>query len=268
MKISVSMWSYRSLIESKKTDYLGFVDEVKRIGGQAFEIFPSHLDQSDPAGAVRKLAEKARKEGLEISSLIAGNDFNKATTKERAEQVEKMKWSITTAAANGIFLLNSFTGYHIPGTPPVQEMFRVIDCYKEVMPLAEEKKVRLAIENHSSVCSDADGLMDLIERVGSPNLGTNPDISNFVPEFARRSETARNNMYPECERIAGLAMNAHIKVDEFTDKGEHPHIDIGRYLDILKKTGYDGHMVIEYYGQGDCALACSQGVKLLKKYIK
>jgi len=266
MKISISMWSYRSLIESGKMDVYAFVDEVKKIGAEGFEIFPAFLDQKDPAGCVRKLAETAKKNGLEISSLIAGNDFNKPTVKERAEQVEKMKWSISNAALNGIFTLNTFTGYHVSGTDPVLELFRVVDCYREVMLLAEEKKVRLAIENHSSVCSDADGLLSVIKMVGSTNLGTNPDISNFVPEFSRRSENALKSMYSETEKIAVLTMNAHLKIDAFTEKGEHPHIDVPRYFDILRKNGYDGHMVLEYYGQGDCAASCSQGVKLLKKY--
>jgi sugar phosphate isomerase/epimerase len=178
-----------------------------------------------------------------------------------------MKWSITTAAENGIFLLNTFTGYHVPGTDPVLEKYRVVDCYREVMPLAERMNVKCAIENHSSVCPDADGLMSLIAMVGSPNLGTNPDISNFVPEFSRRSEPALQAMYPETERITPLVMNAHLKIDTFTDKGEHPHVDIPRYLSILRKHGYDGHMVLEYYGSGDCAASSVQGVQLLKRLI-
>ena len=97
MKISISMWSYRSLIESGKMDIYSFVDEVKKIGAGGFEIFPAYLDQKNPAESVRKLAEKARALKLEISSLIAGNDFNRPTAKERAEQVERMKWSITDA---------------------------------------------------------------------------------------------------------------------------------------------------------------------------
>ena len=75
VKVSISSWGYRTWFAEARCDMMGFIDEVKRHGADGFEIFPAHIDQEDPASALKRIARRAADEGLEISSLIAGNDF-------------------------------------------------------------------------------------------------------------------------------------------------------------------------------------------------
>ncbi|MHC4248001.1 MAG: sugar phosphate isomerase/epimerase family protein, partial [Planctomycetota bacterium] len=172
MKASISAWSYRSLMqgEGAEMDLLSFLDEVKRQGADGFEIFPAYVDAARPAEHLKEVMAKAKTLGLDVSTLIAGNDFARAKAAERAEQVDEMKAWIEAAAAAGIPRMNVFTGYHQPGQDPTMETMRVIDSYREVMPLAEEKGITLCIENHSSVHPDADGLLAIIRAVGSDRL--------------------------------------------------------------------------------------------------
>ena len=268
MKASISSWSYRAVFEKGEIDLLGFVDEVKRQGADGLEIFPRHVGADDRAGHLREAAAKANGLGLEISAAIAGNDFARSTAVERAEQVENMKRWILAASGAGIGRLNTFTGYHAAGADPLMEVWRVIDAYREVCPLAEEHDVLLCIENHSSVCPDADGILSIIRAVGSENLRTNPDPSNFVASFTTRSDRDREAIYTETARIAPLAANAHLKVGDFTDDGEHQFMDVGRIHDIYRQAGYDGHVVLEVYGDAEnCAEICAKGLALLRKHM-
>ena len=267
MDVSISSWSYRKWFEEGKCDLLSFVDEVKRQGAAGFEIFPQHVNQDDPGAHLKEVARKASRLGLSISSVIAGNDFARPLATERAEQVERMKHWIAATAGAGVHTMNTFTGYHTSGDAPVLEAYRVIDCYREVMPVAEEHNVLLCIENHSSVCPDADGLLWLIRAVGSRNLRTNPDPTNFVPEFAARGQRAREAVYSETAKVAPLMANAHLKIAEFTADGDHAHADVPRLLDIFRSAGYDGHIVLEYYAQGDPAEPCAKGVALLRRLL-
>lgn len=268
MKASISSWSYRALLDSGEMDLLGFVDEVKRQGADGFEIFPQHVDADDRAAHLKETAAKAARLGLEISAMIAGNDFARAAAAERAEQVEAMKRWIEASADAGIQRVNCFTGYHAAGQEPMLETWRVIDAYREVCPLAERRGVLLCIENHSSVHPDADGLLQILRAVGSDNLRTNPDPTNFVPEFTVRSERAREGIYTETAKIAPLAANAHLKVGEFTADGEQAFVDTGRLLKILRDAGYDGHVVLEVYGDAaNAAEICAKGLALLRKHM-
>ncbi len=265
MKASVSSWSYRSLITAGQMDLLGFLDEVKELGAVGFEIHPRYVDEADPAGHLKRVMEKATKLGLEVSSLIAGNDFARPTAVERAEQVERVKRWIDAASAAGIARMNVFTGYHQPGGDPVIEFMRVVDSYREVAPLAEEKDVLLCIENHSSVHPDADGILAIIRAVGSPCMRTNPDPTNFCRGFRMLDDKASEAIYTETEKVAPLTANAHLKVNEFDEAGDAKFVDVERLLKIFKAAGYDGHVVLEFYGKENPRDSMAKGVAQLER---
>lgn len=267
MKISISSWSYRKWFTEKRCDLLSFLDEVKRQGADGFEIFPRHVDQTDPAGHLAAVMEKAKRLELSVSALIAGNDFAMPKVKDRAAQVVAMVNWIHLANSVGITHINVFTGYHRPGEDPAMERCRVVDCFREVIPEAETKDVTLCLENHSSVHPDADGLLWIIRAVGSVRLRTNPDPTNFLPHFTDLPETAREVIYTETEKIAPLMANAHMKIRDFTPNGEHKHVNVKRLLDIYHKNGYDGHIVLEYFGQDDPAEPNRRGVELLRRLL-
>jgi len=268
MKASISSWSYRALFDQGEIDLLGFVDEVKRLGADGFEIFPRYVREDDRAAHLKEVAAKAESLALEISSAIAANDFARATAAERAEQVEGMKRWIAAAAEAGIKRLNTFTGYHADGADPLMDVHRVIDAYREVCPLAEEAGVQLCIENHSSVCRDADGLVGILRAVSSDALRTNPDPSNFVANFTARTDAEREAIYTETAKIAPYAANAHLKVGDYADDGEHAFVDVGRIHDIYRQAGYDGHVVLEVYGDaGNCREICEKGIALLRRHL-
>ena len=268
MKASISAWSYRHFFEQKDMDYMAFIDEVKRLGADGFEVFPNYVDAADPGGHLQKIARKAAKLGLEISSVIAANDFARPAAQERAEQVERFKQWIAYTAEAGLGRMNSFTGYHVPGQDPMLEVWRVIDSYREVVPVAARHGMLLCIENHSSVYPDADGLLRIIQAVGSKCLRTNPDPTNFLPDYAARSETVREMIYTETEKVAPLMANGHLKVFEYTSDGEHAYVSAKRLLDTFRKAGFDGHVVLEVDRNPEQAPEiCAKGLALLRKYF-
>jgi sugar phosphate isomerase/epimerase len=247
---------------------LQFVDEVKRLKADGFEIFPFYIDKKDPGRHLKAIAAKAKKLRLGISSVIACNDFAGNDAAYRAEQTERMKQWIAWTAEAGISRMNTFTGWHTPGADPFMEAARVIDAYREVCPLAEKRKVLLCIENHSSVNPDCDGILAMIRAVGSPALKTNPDPTNFIDDYAVRPPESVNALYALTERYSPLMANAHLKVAEFTADGEHKHVSVRQIIEIWKRVGYDGHVVLEVASDAERAPEiCAQGLKLLRKYM-
>lgn len=248
-------------------DLLGFLDEAKRQGADGFEIFPKYVDPTKPAAHLKAVMEKACDLGLEVASLVAGNDFARPSASERAEQVERMKRWIEAAAEAGIPRLNVFTGYHQPGQDPTMECMRVIDAFCEVAPLAEDKGMLLCLENHSSVHPDADGLLAIIRAVGNPCMRTNPDPTNFCRGFTMLDERSREVIYQETEKVAPLMANAHLKVNTFDAEGDAEFVDVERVLRIFKAAGYAGHVVLEYYGKDDPRDSMAKGVAQLRRII-
>ncbi len=267
MNVSISSWSYRSLFDAGEIDLLSFVDEVTRLGADGLELFPGHLDRNDPGGSAQQVADKAEMLGLRISSIIARNDFARPAARERGEQVEAMKEWIRRAASAGIRRLNTFTGFHTEGDDPAVEYYRVLDSYREVAPLAEENNVLLCIENLAPVCGGAADLIGLIDAVGSDFLRTNPDLLNFACEYARRGESAPEHVYAEIATVLPRASNLHLNTGVFATGERTPYLDMRRVADMLNEHCFDEHIVLETPGNVDPAQACSEAMKLIRKYL-
>lgn len=273
MKIGISSWSYRKAIESGRMDFIGFVDEVARVGAHGLEIANWHLagghgePNDDKAAALRKIVDHVNGCGLGVSALIAGNDFALPAVADRAVQVAATIGWIRMAADVGIERVNVFTGYHTDGHDPEMERARVVDCFGEVVPEAEKRGVILCLENHSTVHPDADGLLAIIGQIGSDCLRTNPDPTNFVAGFDRLDDDARERIYTEAAKIAPLAANSHLKINTFTPDGQAEFVDVARILGIYRHVGYDGFIVLEYWGNAEPEEPNAKGVALLKKLL-
>jgi sugar phosphate isomerase/epimerase len=267
MKIAISSWGYRKAIESGRMDFLGFVDEVARQGAHGLEIANWHLAGEGKLATLKKIVRHATGRGLGISALIAGNDFAMPTNAERAQQVAATLGWIRMAADVGIERVNLFTGYHKDGQDPGLERARVVDCFLEIIPEAERRGIVLCLENHSSVHPDADGVMAIIRQVGSRCLRTNPDPTNFVEAFDRVGEKARERIYTETAKVAPLAGSTHLKINTFTPDGQAEFVDVARIIRIYRQFGFEGFVVLEYWGDGEPEESNAKGVALLKRLL-
>ncbi len=267
MKIGISSWGYRKAIESGRMDLVGFVDETARLGAHAVEIAHWHLSGDDKLSGLKRVMKQVRLRGLDVSALIAGNDFAMPVIADRAAQVAAAITWIRMAAEVGIDRVNVFTGYHQDGQDPGMERARVVDCFSEILPEAEKRGIVLCIENHSTVHPDADGLLAIIRHVSSPFLRTNPDPTNFLPHFDILDDHARERIYNETAKIAPLAANAHQKINTFSPDGRAEHVDIPRIVQIYRNANYDGFIVLEYWGDDEPEDPNAKGVALLSRIL-
>jgi len=265
MQIGISSWSYRKAIESGRMDFLAFLDETRRQGAEGVEVANWHLAGDDKAVALQQIVDHADQVGLGISALIAGNDFAMPAAADRAKQVaDTIAWT-RMAAEVGIERVNVFTGYHVDGQDPELERARVVDGFLEVVAEAEKHNVTLCLENHSTVHPDADGLLAIIRQVGSDRLRTNPDPTNFVRGFDRLDAESREQIYTETAKIVPLAANTHLKINTFTPEGDPEYVDVPRIIEIYRQVGYEGFIVLEYWGNGEPEEPNAKGVNVLKR---
>jgi sugar phosphate isomerase/epimerase len=267
MKVSVSSWAYRHPIDRGEMDLLSFLDEVKRVGADGFEIFPQHLDQSDLGGSLQRIVDRSEQLGLCVATVITSNDFALPTAALRAAEVDMVRAWIRRAASAGVRRLNVFTGTHNDGELPEVEYYRIVDSYREVCRDAAENNVLLCLENMRDICRDADGVLRIIDDVGSDYLRTNPDLINFGWGAIRAGGSLEEQAYEQLARVMPLASNVHMHVGEFTDSGDMAHLDLARVLRIMADSAYDDHIVLETGHDIEPSAACEKGVALLRKQI-
>ncbi len=122
--------------------------------------------------------------GLDIS-LVSSHGFKEGPCdpRFRDKAVAKLKEMIELAASVNCPSVITFTGMKFDGMDPEKAAQDCVAAWKEVMPLAEEKKITLVLEHlnsrddthpmkgHPGYFGDnVDFCVELINRVGSPNM--------------------------------------------------------------------------------------------------
>ncbi|HOJ80919.1 MAG TPA: sugar phosphate isomerase/epimerase family protein [Clostridiales bacterium] len=150
---------------------------------------------------------------------------------------------------------------------------RLVPMYKEAVKIAEANGVKIAAENHIDFTSDE--MLEIIERVDSPNFGINFDTGNFLRLL--------DDPVAGMEKLAPYVFSTHIK-----DLKIHPTakptdwyffcgvpvgfgmVDNLKLAELLHKAGYKGFLAVEidapapeWLGMEEEAVAVS--VKNLKK---
>jgi len=124
----------------------------------------------------------------------------------------------------------------------------LVKWFKEAVRVAEDKGVKLAVENH--IDYTADECLWLIEQVNSPNFGLNFDTGNFL----RLLDDPIRGM----EKLAKYTLATHIK-DLKVRKGVAPNewfffsstpvgdglVDNQKLAQLLKDADYQGFLAVE-----------------------
>ena len=178
-----------------------------KIGLCAWSFTGSHreagraIDPHSPEG----LTQLARKNGLSsvefaAQSLQERSDEALASFREElgdmdlfldtgganyAEDISPLRDAIETAHRAGALAVRTTISRLLEGdrralgAQGIQDYLKaLVRPLKEIMPLAEDYGIPVGIENHQDVCSWE--LLDLCERVGSPQLGVTMDVANAL----------------------------------------------------------------------------------------
>ncbi len=250
MALGVSSWSFHRDIASGRLQLLDFPYKAKALGFEDIEVVMSHL-----TGNPLILKERCDDAGIRWVCVSAENNFALVDEKARKLQVEHVKKAIDIAHEIGAPIVRAFFG-NVAGEPPVGLKYLTLECLKEVTGHAADRGITIAMENHGNYCNTADEMIEMIQAVGSENIGACPDTGNF-------GET----VYQELEKIAPLAVHVHAKTYDFDEDGDEKTLDYKRIFQIFKDAGFSGTYSLEYEGEGDETENVEKSLALFRRYI-
>jgi hydroxypyruvate isomerase len=135
-------------------------------------------------GIGREAYPKIRERGMNVS-LVGSHGFTKGPLdpENREFCVEKLREGIDVAVQFGSRNVITFTGMRAAGISDDQAVRNCVECWKQVIPYAEEKGINLCLEHLNSrddthpmkghpgyFGDDVDLCVDLIKRVDSPRM--------------------------------------------------------------------------------------------------
>ena len=126
------------------------------------------------------------------------------------------------------------------------DLDRAADSLKRVAEYAAAKNIVVHLENDNPVAEDPFFLVQLIEKVNTPWLHSNPDFCNTL--VTGREEYAYKGIAAMFQHAYGIC---HVKDMETNEKGQVFRVDMARTFGILKRANYRGYCSMEFDAAGD-----------------
>jgi len=254
LKISLAQWSLHNKFSSGDLDPVDFAAiSMNTYGIDAVEyVNQFYVDSARDEKFWTGMKRRADNAGVKSLLIMVDDegDLGVADNKVRKESVENhYKW-INAAKLLGCHSIrvNAFG-------EPEREAYRVamVDSMGELGEYAARENMNVVIENHGLFSSDAKLIAGIIEEVNLPNCGTLPDFGNWCLSAkwgtTQGSCDRAYDIYKGVAELLPYAKGVSAKSYNFNAKGENTKIDYYRMLRIVKESGYDGYIGIEYEGE-------------------
>lgn len=247
------------------------LDDVKRMGFDGVEILEQQLGEDVSIARLHRLRRQALTLGLDIYAVSTHQDFVYPEVEDRQAQIKQTIRSLDVAAALGANCIRLNSGRWktiksfddlmaasgkepaIPGYTEDDAFRWVTDSVKTLIPEAEKRGVVLALENHWGLTFTAHGVKRIVNDIPSPYMGVVMDTGNF-----------KDHMYEQMEELAGLAVLVHAKTYDGGGEWYDLDIDYKRVGAILRNSGYEGYISLEFEGKMDPQMAIPRGLQMLR----
>ncbi|WP_299313780.1 sugar phosphate isomerase/epimerase family protein [uncultured Aquimarina sp.] len=259
-ELSLAQWSLHKEIQSGKLDPIDFAKKAKELGFTGVEYVSqlySYKDAKNPDKALQQLLETLKSKSNEhnVQNLLimvdGEGDLAVIDEKERNQTVENHKKWVDAAQFLGCHSIR----VNLFGTNDPEKWVAVAtDGLSKLSEYAATKSINVIVENHGYLSSDAALLAKVMQNVNKPNCGTLPDFGNFCleREDGERWGTKCVKEYPKYKGIQELmpfAKGVSAKSYDFDTEGNETTIDYKKMLEIVKASGYQGYIGVEYEGE-------------------
>ncbi len=288
MQYSVSLYSFMSAIRKGELTPLDCVEKAAELGFDAVEAVDFvnfNCPEQEMEAKALELKEAADKCGLQISSLAIGADFLNGSEGDREKELARVKRYVDLAALLGApRMRHDITQGYARNSGNYQSYESLIptlaQAVREVAAYAAEKQVMTMTENHGFFSQDSQRVEKLYTAVNHPNFGLLCDMGNFL--------CADEDPAQAVARVAPYARYVHAKdfiVKPFysEDPGEgafrsrggnflrgtiigHGNVPVKQCLHLLKASGFDGTIAIEFEGMEPPVEGVRIGLANLRKY--
>jgi sugar phosphate isomerase/epimerase len=271
-KLSLAQWSLHRTFNNDGVSPFKFAEISKDMGFEGLE-YVNHLysKQIDSLGfdtVIDSLKTLSEKHGMQNVLIMVDNEGNLASPDEaeRDQAVENHKKWIDAAKKLGCHSIrvNTFgTNDHKEWLPAV------VDGLKKLSNYAATQNINVLCENHGWLSSDAFLLMEAIGMVGMDNCGTLPDFGNWCVKRKDGEKWGEcveefSDKYKGIEMMLKEAKAVSAKSYDFDEKGNETTLDYSRIMQMVKDSGYQGFVGVEYEGE---RLSEKEGIEATKQLL-
>ena len=286
--ISLAQFSLASEFFTGKHDTLEFPARAKNDFGVTIVEYVSMFfaDKINDASFFKEL--KMRTDDLGVSNhLIMVDDENIADLDKtkRDHAVESHYKFVDAAKVLGCKSIRVNLG-GLEQTGTAEEVAEAaLEGYSKLLEFGDQNEMDIIVENHVGHSCNGKWLANIMKEVNHKRAGVLPDFGNFcvkrtMPEtmdiagYMNTKCLEQYDMYLGIEELMPYAKGVSAKTHKFDENGNETEMDFKRIFDIIKKSGFNGIIGIEYEGglmhaqSMEGYLSNEEGIKATKKLIE
>ncbi|MCL2501024.1 MAG: sugar phosphate isomerase/epimerase [Defluviitaleaceae bacterium] len=259
-------------------------------GAEAIELVPFGIDMVNEPVLIDTLLEAAKKANVPIINYSLNANFLQITTEEYAAELSRVKTHIDIANKLNLPTIRiDCAGYRRPIETNTIENFQqelpmILDTYRTLCDYASRYHITVLLENHGFHINGADRIRQIMTSIDRPNFGHQLDTGNYEC-VDDRAESAVDRLLPFATTIhvkdfyirtrdPGDATQFDCSGSWFRSSGGRflrgsilgqGDLDIYRILNSIKKSGYSGHILVEFEGMEDCLYGTRVSLDNLKR---
>jgi Sugar phosphate isomerases/epimerases len=280
MKLGVSTYSLHKAFASGEMTIPDILDFIADIGAEHAEIVPIGYSLADNPALTEEIVRKAEEAGLELSNYAIGANFAGLSHDDWERELARVMREVDVCAALGMKRMR----HDIASSDDLSigrflaELPRLTEACRRIADYADRYGIVTSIENHGFFVQHSDRVKAVVEGAGRSNFRTTLDVGNFLCVDEDPASAVADNI--------GLASMVHVKDFYLRSAGLRPgegwfetshgnwlrgaivgqgDIDMPKVLGIVKRSGYDGYISIEFEGLEDCRFGTRQGFEYVKR---
>tara|TARA_B100000886_G_scaffold89132_1_gene58693 strand:+ start:19 stop:939 length:921 start_codon:yes stop_codon:yes gene_type:complete len=270
IKISLAQWSLNKSIKSGELPILDFAKKARSFDINAIEyvasLYTEHSDvlkRMSMNNLAKELLKRSDDFGIDnfLFMIDGQGDLASSRKRKRLGAIEQhKKWidfsfeiGCETMRVNlrGEDNLERWTGNSIESLTELSDY---------------NKDINVVVENHGGLSSNGKFLANVIKQVKLDNCGTLPDFGNFCLDGWPKSCNGKfYDKYLGVEELMPFAHAVSAKSYDFDEKGNETSIDFERMINIVKSSGFQGYIGIEYEGE---EMSEEEGILATKKLLE
>ena len=273
LKISLAQWSLNKSIKNGKLPILDFAKKARSFDIEGIEFVSGLytrdtdiLERMSMNSLAKELIKRSDDHGIDNVLFMIDNqgDLASSNKNERFQAIDNHKRWIDLSAEIGCKTMR----VNLNGEKDLNKWTK--NSVKSLTALNKyNENINVVVENHGGLSSSGKYLSNVMSKVKLENCGTLPDFGNFCMNGSPWGNcTEMYDRYLGTEELMPYAHAVSAKSYDFDDEGNETSIDYERMMEIVKRSGYQGYVGIEYegnrLGEDDGIIATK---KLLEKFI-
>ena len=282
IKIGFTSYSFASLLRSGAMNIADAIRFAAGLGAEHMEISPGNFIPMTPEN-IDLIVRTTKECGMELSSYTIGANFVQPDAAAVAKEIERIEGEVETAAKLGVTRMRHDCGWRPQPECTYANFDRELPVFADACGrIADKAKtygIVTSIENHGFYVQNSERVQRVILAVGRDNFRTTLDVGNFLcvdedPECAVMNNIPFTSMIHfkdfhirrQVTDPAGFIKTLHGRYLRGAVTGDGD-VDLRSISRIIKDSGYDGFLSIEYEGREECKFACTRAIKNVRELL-